>query len=126
VEAAHRNRTLTLIRAEQNGTMDKTELRRAWDEIQAKIRPVLMDDWDPIGVNDVPEAADEYDGYIGGIYVLLRDSASDERIVQHLREIETKTMGLEPIDRNGYRHLIARLRSLDLPVFFYPGDIDSE
>jgi hypothetical protein len=42
--------------------MDQRELRRAWDEIETKIRPVLMEDWDPIGVSDVPEAADEYDG----------------------------------------------------------------
>jgi len=98
--------------------MDKDELRRVWDEVQEKIRPVLMEEWDPIGVNDVPEAADEYDGYIGGIYALLRDGASDERIAQHLSEIETKTMGLPEIERNGYRPLIARLRSIDLPTFF--------
>ena len=104
--------------------MDKRELRRAWDEIQTRMRPVLMEDWDPIGVSDVPEAADEYDGYIGGLYALLRDGASDERIAQHLSEIETKTMGLDPIGRNGYRPLIARLRSLDLPRFFYPRNLD--
>jgi hypothetical protein len=106
------------------GDMDKGELRRAWDEVQEKIRPVLMEEWDPIGVNDVPEAADEYDGYIGGIYVLLRDGASDEQIAQHLSEIETKTMGLAPVERNGYLPLIARLRSLDLPTFFYPRNLD--
>jgi hypothetical protein len=100
--------------------MDKKELRRAWDEIQEKIRPVLMEEWDPIGVDDVPEAADEYDGYIGGIYALLRDGASDERIAEHLSEIETKTMGLPPVERSGYRPLIAKLRSLDLPRFSYP------
>jgi hypothetical protein len=104
--------------------MDKDELRRVWDEVQEKIRPVLMAEWDPIGVNDVPEAADEYDGYIGGIYALLRDGASDERIAQHLSEIETKTMGLPEVERNGYRPLIARLRSIDLPTFFYPRNLD--
>jgi hypothetical protein len=106
--------------------MNRADLRRAWDEIQEKIRPVLMADWDPIGVSDVPEAADEYDGYIGGIYVLLRDSASDERIAQHLSEIETKKMGFSVIDHKGYQHLIARLRSLDLPVGFYPRVIDGD
>ena len=83
-----------------------------------------MEDWDPIGVSDVPEASDEYDGYVGGMYALLRDGASDERIAQHLSEIETRTMGLAPIDSSRYGPLIARLRSLDLPRFFYPRDID--
>jgi len=30
-------------------------------EIQNKIRRVLMNEWDPISINDLPEAADEYD-----------------------------------------------------------------
>jgi hypothetical protein len=85
-----------------------------------------MEEWDPIGVDDMPEAADEYDGYIGSIYALLRDSASDERIAQHLSEIETKTMGLSPVDHKGYQNLIARLRSLDLPVFSYPRNLDGD
>jgi hypothetical protein len=104
--------------------MDKRELRRAWDDIQEQIRPVLMEEWDPIGVNEVPEAADEYDGYIGGIYALLRDGASDERLAEHLSEIETKTMGLSPVERGGYQRLIANLRSLDLPKFSYPRNLD--
>ncbi len=31
-----------------------------------------MSKWDPIGVCDVREAADEYDSYIWGIYALLK------------------------------------------------------
>lgn len=104
--------------------MGNEELRRAWDEIREKIRPVLMEAWDPIGVKDVPEAADEYDGYIGGIYTLLRDGASDERIAQYLSEVETKTMGLAPVDRSGYQPLLAKLRGLRLPQFFYPRHLD--
>ena len=86
-----------------------------WKEIQDKLRRVLMESWDPIGVNDFPEAADEYDGYIGGIYALLRDGASDERIAQHLAEIETETMGLAPVDDQRYASLIEKLRALELP-----------
>ena len=42
---------------------------------------VLLHDWDPIGVQNVPEAHDEYDSYVSGIYQLLASGASDERIV---------------------------------------------
>jgi len=49
--------------------------------------------WDPIGVKDEPMAADEYDGYIGGIYELLTSKATSREISDHLREIEIKRMG---------------------------------
>ncbi len=35
--------------------------------IQESIRQVLLREWDPIGVRDVAEAQDEYDGYVGGV-----------------------------------------------------------
>lgn len=51
-----------------------------------------MAGWDPIGVNDTPDAADEYDGYIGGIYELIEGGASEAAISSHLREIEIDHM----------------------------------
>src|SRR4051794_29614875 len=51
-----------------------------------------MSAWDPIGVNDVPEAADEYDSYIGGLYELLELGASEESIRAYLQNIEMEAM----------------------------------
>jgi hypothetical protein len=67
---------------------DKEESR----EVRLQIRTVLMSKWDPIGVNDVPEAANEYDSYIGGVYELLESGASEESIRAHLRTIEIEAM----------------------------------
>jgi hypothetical protein len=53
-----------------------------------------MAEWDPIGVNDVPEAADEYDSYISGVYELLEHGAFEESICAYLREIEIQSMGM--------------------------------
>jgi len=36
-------------------------------EIRGQIRRVLMEEWDAIGVSDIPEAADEYDSYVGEV-----------------------------------------------------------
>jgi hypothetical protein len=63
-------------------------------EIQDKIRSVLMDEWDPIGVQDCPEAADEYDRYIGGIYGLIQRGSSAGEISAHLRKMEVDEMGM--------------------------------
>ena len=32
---------------------------------------ILLKDWDPIGVNDVPEPQNEYDSYVPGLCGLL-------------------------------------------------------
>ncbi len=58
------------------------------------IRQILMSQWDPIGVNDTPEAADEYDGYIGPLLDLLNARASSEEVAEYLRTVEIERMGL--------------------------------
>ena len=54
-----------------------------------------MKKWDPIGVSGEQGAQDEYDGYIGGIYRLIANGASEKQIVDHLYKIETEYMELE-------------------------------
>lgn len=58
------------------------------------VRVTLWQDWDPIGVNDWPEAHDEYDSYVGGVCSLLISGADAYKLRQHLAHIETDSMGL--------------------------------
>lgn len=63
-------------------------------EVQEEVRQILLHEWDPLGVSDVPEAQDEYDSYVGGIYRLLASGASEHQIVERLHNLETVSMGL--------------------------------
>jgi hypothetical protein len=72
---------------------DRDERTRA-RRIQAAIRGVLLKDWDPIGVTDIPEAADEYDSYVGPVYRKLSEGATKEEVARLLRSIEAEKMGL--------------------------------
>lgn len=64
-------------------------------ESRTKIREILLREWDPIGVRDVQEAQDEYDGYVGKIYVLLMDECTTSEIMAaYLLELATDLMGL--------------------------------
>ena len=62
-------------------------------EIQSLIAGILLRDWDPIGVADVPQARDEYDSYVGGVYRVLASGGSLAEIEAHLRDIEVRMMG---------------------------------
>ncbi len=72
---------------------DKGQSRERGDAI----RRILMSEGDPIGVNDTPEAADEYDGYIGPVLDLLNARASSDEIAAYLRKVETERMGLTDV-----------------------------
>jgi hypothetical protein len=62
---------------------------------RARVREVLMREWNPIGVAGIPEAADEYDAYADKAYVMLMDDrATAETISAYLFEIATSHMGL--------------------------------
>jgi hypothetical protein len=49
--------------------------------IRRQIRRVLMEHWDPIGVAGIPEAADEYDGYIGDFYEMIVGSRQEKDVI---------------------------------------------
>jgi hypothetical protein len=81
--------------------IDKAESR----QIRHRIRGVLMEDWDPIGVNGIPEAADEYDSYIGDFYAELAGGRSKQKIVERLSYLERDHMGLSHLRREYPGHL---------------------
>src|SRR5689334_16294613 len=76
------------------------------------IRSVLMNDWDPIGVRDIPQAADEYDSYVMPIYTILRERRSEDALLNYLRWT-TEHMGLSA-SRNSLRPIAAKLLQIDL------------
>jgi hypothetical protein len=86
--------------------------RRA-KEIQERIRQVLLHEWDPIGVSDIPAAHDEYDSYVGGIYRLLASGASEYQIIERLHNLETVSMGLNG-NREGLKDVAAKLAKLNV------------
>jgi len=53
-----------------------------------------MEEWDPIGVADTPEALDEYDSYVGPIGAQLREGATVTEIEDYLRHVRLWLMGL--------------------------------
>jgi hypothetical protein len=57
-----------------------------------RIRAVFMD-WDPIGVRDDPQCADEYDSYVLTIYSILRQRKSEAAILEFLQETYEHIMG---------------------------------
>lgn len=65
---------------------------RAWLAFQQQIRSVLNAEWDPLRVAD--SVADEYDGYIFGLYTMLRHGDSIEDIAQHLLKLEGQMGGV--------------------------------
>ena len=64
-------------------------------ENRARVREMLLRDWDPIGVYGVPEATDEYDSYADRAYVMLMDEgATANEIAFYLFTVATEHMGL--------------------------------
>lgn len=55
--------------------------------------------WDPIGVAGVPQARDEYDGYVGPVFSLLRSGASESDVAAHLVRVAGERMGLPGRDK---------------------------
>lgn len=76
--------------------MELADYHAWWKREGARsLRRVLMSAWDPIGVAGVPEAQDEYDGYLGPVAELLRDGADEKRIARFLTMIRTDRMGMD-------------------------------
>jgi len=78
-------------------------------QIYLAIQKALIEEWDPIGVRDVPEAQGEYDSYVPMLYDLLLLNKPDEEIFDYLWWVETEHMGLNG-EKKGTEDFIKRLR----------------
>jgi hypothetical protein len=62
----------------------------------ARIREVLLKDWDPMGLSDAPGTPDDYDAVARELHALVTDrSTTVERVAAYLRWVEREQMGLQ-------------------------------
>jgi hypothetical protein len=74
--------------------VDLEEWQRWWKTRgAAELRVLLIARWDPIKINGVPEAADEYDAYLGPLARRLREGADARAVCEYLSDIQTQRMG---------------------------------
>ena len=93
--------------------MDERERRGR--QIQDRIRRILYEDWNPLGLRDaVP--SDEYDNYIGGVYRLLASGASCEQLAEHLAELERGPLGYP--ETTAARNMAAARKLCEVDVGF--------
>ncbi len=59
-----------------------------------RVRDALLNEWDPIGIQDFAEAADEYDSYAADLCELLGRNASVTEVFKYLWQLETEHMSL--------------------------------
>jgi hypothetical protein len=84
------------------------------DRLSQAIREILFREWDPIGVNENPLVADEYDSYVPAMSRMLEAGADEAKLTAHLRRLRMNTMGL-PDGESQQEHdrdIAQRLRSL--------------
>jgi hypothetical protein len=64
------------------------------DSLYERVRSILLTDWDPIGIQDVPQASDEYDQYVNALAKMVIARTPAPELSKRLLEIETQAMGL--------------------------------
>jgi hypothetical protein len=79
--------------------------------LQRRIKGILLQDWDPIGVQEIPEAQDEYDSYVSPIYSMLISHKPINEVFEYLSWIEGERMGLT-VDQQRTQDIAERLINL--------------
>lgn len=82
--------------------------------LKDKIKTIILNEWDPIGIQDLPEAQDEYGSYIPDIYRLIQLKKTENEIFDYLWGIETGHMGLSG-DKGHTQAIAHKLFKLSTP-----------
>lgn len=89
-------------------------------QIYDSIRQVLLRDWDPIGIKD-ENISDDYDAYIAPVYRILVGTRSENDLIDCLKKIESKEIGVDQVDAERLSTVVRKLLALSVNL-----DIGSE
>ena len=59
-----------------------------------ELKALLLNDWDPIGVEGIPEARDEYDAYALHLHGSMKAGTTTEAVAEYLNWVVTARMEL--------------------------------
>ena len=85
------------------------------------VHDILINDWDPLGVNLDPAAHTAYDTYIPAIYRMIAAGATEDSLEDYLDSLVHETLGLPPsmdldlVNINVARKLLDELAWLTKP-----------
>lgn len=79
--------------------------------LHQQIHEVLQKEWDPIGIQSIDDADDEYDAYVPTIYSMLIARKPISTVLEYLLWLETEHMGLTA-DRQRTQDIAAKLVGL--------------
>jgi hypothetical protein len=85
---------------------------KSWKLLLERVRQILWETWDPIGVNAHAEAVTEYDSYAPGVVSLLIHDCTSAELDLHLSRIETNDMGLSQLPAGARASAVAALLAL--------------
>lgn len=77
-----------------------------------EIDKILWEDWDPIGVNDIEEARDEYQSYTPHIFSLVIQGADKVKIKKHLSQLEKNDMGFGSSNNENIEKVVDKILNL--------------
>jgi len=86
------------------------------DALRARIRQVLLDDWDPHDAARTTAAAATYDAYINPLLDLLRSRAGEEAVVEFLHEREKESMCFPSLGTQRLRRVARKLIDIETEV----------
>lgn len=81
--------------------------------LERQVRSALLAEWDPIGIKNIAEAANEYDAFAPALAEMLRSKRSEAEIFDYLWQLETGHMGLTG-DRDATQRFAVYLSQLTL------------
>jgi hypothetical protein len=91
--------------------MKLSEWRRWWHlQGESELRALLLEEWDPIGVGDLPEAANEYDSYALPLATKLREGGTETDVFEYLVSARVSNIGLlrdDPVDHRVAQTIVA-------------------
>ena len=59
-----------------------------------KLKGLLWEEWDPIGVNDTDCPRDEYDAYANRLFSMLQSGSTIEEVLNYLVWVRTEYIGI--------------------------------
>lgn len=83
-------------------------------ELYRRVDEVLHYVWDPIGVATIPEARDEYQGYLPDVFRMLQDGMGESSVATYLDSVATERMGLDANSEHSKRvaHLLLSWKTI--------------